>query len=306
VRCWGANSNGQLGNGLLTSSATPVVVTATGATPLSGVSSVATGTGFACAVLTAGTSGTVRCWGANSFGQLGDGTTTRRTRPVKVLAAGSAGLIGVTAVATGAGSACALLSTGSVRCWGLGTSGQLGNGTTSSSTRPLQVSGIDGVKAKATAVSVGNGFACARINNGTGRCWGANTAGQLGNGLSARSAVPVQVHISATAALTGVATLDAGDSSVCVTTGSGATAVARCWGSNAHGQLGDGSLTTRRYAVLVSGPKGVSAVSVGGAHAVALVASVVRPPTSAVAWGANTLSWKRRAFAPCCRMPCWK
>ena len=100
-----------------------------------GVTSISTGNRETCAVTT---SGGVKCWGDNGRGQLGDGTTTDRLIPVDVSGLTS----GVTAIATGDGYACALMTSGGVKCWGLNNHGQLGDGTTTERSTPVDVSGL--------------------------------------------------------------------------------------------------------------------------------------------------------------------
>jgi alpha-tubulin suppressor-like RCC1 family protein len=289
VKCWGYNSNGQLGNGTLLAKKVPTAVMATATTPLSGVARVTAGSAFACALLKPGVNGTVRCWGANNVGQLGDGTVAQRVRPVVVKANATTALKGVAAIAAGGASTCALLANGAVRCWGLNTSGQLGNNSVASSKFPVQVVGIDGVKAKATAITVGANFACARINNGTVRCWGNNASGQLGNNTVTTSRVPVVVKASATAALTGASTVVAGAGHVCVIRGAGAAARVACWGNNGNGQLGVGNLVNRRIATVLPGTalNGVKSLALGTFHTLAVVPSVVRSPNDAAGWGRN-------------------
>ena len=289
VRCWGSNSNGQLGDGTVVQRVVPVSVTLSNGTSLSGVSRISTGSAFACAVVGPGPSGKAYCWGSNSRGQLGDGSLTQRLRAVPVKATASLSLTGVVAVSAGSLSACAVLSSGAVRCWGSNDLGQLGNGSNLTSRYPVTVAGIDGVSSKATEIAVGSGFACARLTNGSVRCWGANNFGQLGNGGSAGSSRPVVVRASATANLTGVTALAVGASHACVIVGTGTNARVRCWGSNSSGQLGDGTATGRRYATLCSGFQGgVRAISAGANHTLALVPTTVRPPSSAATWGLNS------------------
>ncbi|MCH7579086.1 MAG: hypothetical protein IIB22_02460 [Chloroflexi bacterium] len=126
VKCWGQNILGQLGDGTMTDRNAPVDVVGLS----SGVAAIATGGGHTC-VLT--TTGGVKCWGDNIFGELGAATTERcgpvnnpcSTTPVDVV-----GLTDVTAVAAGVGHTCALTTEGSVMCWGYNTYGQLGDGST--------------------------------------------------------------------------------------------------------------------------------------------------------------------------------
>jgi alpha-tubulin suppressor-like RCC1 family protein len=292
VKCWGLNTNGQLGNGTLVAKTVPTQVMTTSTVALTGVAKVTAGVAFACALNSPGVNGTVRCWGANNVGQLGDGTVVQRTRPVVVKATATTGLKGVTAISAGGASACALLANGAVKCWGLNTSGQLGNNALVSSKFPVQVVGIDGVAAKATAVSVGANFACARLTNGTVRCWGNNGSGQLGNNTVTTSKVPVVVKTSATAALSGATTVVAGAGHACVIRGTGAAARVLCWGNNANGQLGVGNLVNRRVATVLPGAllNGAKSLALGGAHTLAIVPSTVRAPNDAAGWGRNANS----------------
>jgi len=184
---WGANDDGQLGTGSSTGPKVCGVATACSAVPVIaagiGVAMVSSGSGHACSVFT---DGTVSCWGLNSSGQLGDGTTNDSPVPVAV-----SGIETATAVSAGSGHSCALLADGHVSCWGSNIVGELGNGTTADSpvTAPVIVSNID------TAIAISAGFAgtCALLSNGTVRCWGSNSSGQLGTGTTAPANVPVPV-----------------------------------------------------------------------------------------------------------------
>ncbi len=172
VWCWGANGSRQIGSGRSgTPTSTPVAVA-----DLTGAVHIACGSLHSCAIVT---DGTVRCWGGNTLGQIGDGTTTMRPTPVAV-----PGLTGVRALAAGANFTCAALSDGTARCWGESAAGQLGVTSSTPITTPSAVPGVTRV----TALSAGTNHACALRDDGTAQCWGENTYGALGDPAS----TPVQ------------------------------------------------------------------------------------------------------------------
>jgi alpha-tubulin suppressor-like RCC1 family protein len=253
---------------------------------ITGATSVSTGNAFACAVISGGT---VKCWGQNTSGQLGDGTKVTRTRAVTVLASAGVPLKGVTAVAAGGNTACARLSTGAVRCWGSNSNGQLGRGNVVSSSVPVAVVGLDGVAAKATVVTVGSAHACAVVAGGAVRCWGANSSGQLGDGTTTQRLSPVAVKVSAAAALSGATTVTAGAAHSCAIVGPIASATVRCWGSGANGRLGSG-LTSSSVARLVSGTVATKAIAVaaGGAHSVVIGPNPAFAGNGISGWGLNS------------------
>lgn len=247
VKCWGDNVFGALGmDSRANESREPVDVV--GLT--SGVLSVESGMRFSCALTEAGG---VKCWGDNGSGELGDGTTLQRWAPVDVTGLAS----GVVAIATGHEHACALLSAGTLECWGKGYSGQLGNGATTSSSTPVTVTGLTGV----TAVAAGDNFTCAVVAGGKPLCWGV---GPLGSPFSHSRSTPGVVD----QLTSGVTAITAGLQHVCVVVGGGV----KCWGTNTSGQLGDGSTTSSDLAVAVSRVSGVVAVAAGGVSTCALLA----------------------------------
>lgn len=193
VQAWGSNSSGQLGDGTTTDSKTPVQVQAANqfgnpAGDLTDLRALAAG-GFHSLALLA--DGTVRAWGSNSSGQLGDGSTSNRTSAVLVRGLDPNNLrTGVTAVVAGAGHSLALLSNGSVRAFGDNTAGQFGDGTTTNQRNPV---GVRNLRA-ATAVAAGASHSAALLSNGRVQAWGSNFFGQIGDGTTIRRLLPVEVR----------------------------------------------------------------------------------------------------------------
>jgi alpha-tubulin suppressor-like RCC1 family protein len=177
VQCWGQGGNGQLGNGTTPADVlTPVTVSG-----ITTATAITVGGVSACALLA---NGTIQCWGGNTYGELGNNSTTNSSVPVTVN-----GITTATGVSANNFNACAVLSNGTAQCWGPNTNGELGNGTTTSSLVPVPVTGIS----NATQISTGFGFACATLAGGAAQCWGINTDGQLGNNSTSSSLVPVTV-----------------------------------------------------------------------------------------------------------------
>jgi alpha-tubulin suppressor-like RCC1 family protein len=213
-------------------------------------------------------SGGVKCWGHNRWGQLGDGTTTDSNIPVDVSGLTS----GVSAISAGGAHTCALTPSG-VRCWGYNGYGELGNGTTNAgSNTPVDVVNLaSGV----SAISTGYYHTCALSSGGGLNCWGNNKHGQLGNGTTSNSNIPVAVS----GVSSGASVISAEEEHTCALTTSGS---AKCWGWNFYGQLGNGTNTDSNIPVGVSGlTSGVNAVSAGRYHTCALTTSDVK------CWGPN-------------------
>ncbi len=215
------------------------------AAPLTNVKQLALGSEHSCALLN---NGSVKCWGNNGFGQLGDGTKTQRLNPVTVKAVnGSGALLNVAEIATENHHTCARLKNGQVRCWGKNTGGQLGNNTDTDSNRPVVVLDTDGAGAFTGAVqlAVGSGQSCVRLQNGQARCWGWNEQGEQGNNTTTNRPLPGPVlNEAGTGPLTAVTNIvAAGGGRTCASFTNG---MARCWGwGGISGQLGNGDADSR-------------------------------------------------------------
>ncbi len=223
------------------------------------------GNAHTCAVMA---NGTVQCWGANSNGQLGDGTTTARHSPVTVPK-----LTGVYALSTGLNHTCAATDNG-VFCWGENSSGQLGDGSTTYRLSPVSVAGLavsEGARVK--DVAAGDNHSCAVLEDATVRCWGGNGSGQLGNGTTQFSAVPVAVT-----GLNHAIAISAGEQNTCAVVSNGTLF---CWGDNSDGDLADGTQTKRLTPVAAHGVSHVSLVSMGDDLACAVDGGALK------CWGKN-------------------
>ena len=255
VKCWGDGTDGEVGDGKSGDVPNNVhyvtrPVDVIGLT--TGVIAIAVGDRHVCA-LTSG--GGVKCWGDNTWGELGDGTTNYSAVPVDVSGLTS----GVSAIVAAHGTTCALTSGGDVKCWGANYFGELGNGTTNNSTTPVDVSGLT---SKVSAIAAGGATICALTLEGGAKCWGANDTGQLGDGTITNTppngkTIPVDVF----GLETGVSSIAVGQDHVCALTSSGAV---KCWGDNEAGELGDGTTIQRLTPVDVTGlTSGVSSISAG-------------------------------------------
>ena len=274
VKCWGKNDSGQLGNGTTTSYTTPNP-TPVNVIGLTNAIQIGMGTGHSCALLT---DRTIKCWGANTgisgyaTGQLGDGTTTMRTTPVSVV-----GITNAKQVSLGGHHTCALLTDGTIKCWGAnrdyyGTPyGYLGDGTSTNSPTPVSVVGIT----NATQISLAFRHSCAILTDGTVKCWGSSVSGQLGNGSTTYSLTPVTVT-----GITNATQVAAGSGHTCALLSDGTV---KCWGSNYYGQLGDGTTTTSYTPVSVSGITTAKQIMVGASGSCALLTN-----NTMKCWGANT------------------
>ena len=260
--CWGGNNNGQLGDGTTTRRLVPTAVSSM----TSDVSALAAGELHTCALKT---DGSVWCWGQNTYGQLGDGTTTWRFLPTAVDGLAS----GVTALAAGEYHTCAVKTDGSAWCWGQNDHGQLGDGTTN---EPLVPTAVSSLTSGVTLMAAGSMHTCARKTDGSVWCWGENFHGQVGDNTTIDRLVPTAVSGLGS----GVSTLASGSEFNCVIKTDGSV---WCWGRGDTHQLGNGSGADRLVPTAVTGlGASVSGVATGDAHACAL-----KSDGSALCWGNN-------------------
>ncbi|MCY1018414.1 RTX toxin [Pyxidicoccus sp. MSG2] len=235
VRCWGRNNSGQLGYGNTQNIGDNEQPWRAGDVDVGGpVKDIVAGSGQTCALRT---DGNVRCWGNGANGRLGYGSTTNVNNPASV---GNVNVGGpVRQLAAGYNHTCALLETGTVKCWGHNFYGQLGNGTAGSGYdvyTPTSDVNLGTPTTRAIQVVAGEQHTCALLDVGTVKCWGTASSGQLGYGTSTAQASPPAATVNLDG--TSVYQLTAGASHTCALLSTGS---ARCWGSNASGQLGIGS-----------------------------------------------------------------
>jgi alpha-tubulin suppressor-like RCC1 family protein len=212
---------------------------------------LALGGSHSCAVLE---DGSVRCWGDNLFGQLGDGTRKGRPAPAPVPQLPSS-----SHVALGDQHTCAITRQGEAWCWGGNAYGQLGDGSQMERTQARKVAELAGV----SQLALGYSHSCALLREGRVRCWGVNLDGQLGDGSRVSRLTPVPLPLER------VAEVAAGSNHSCARLTSGGIA---CWGSQGHGRLGDGVISGlgRRLEPFVLPLRDVVRISANGDHTCAI------------------------------------
>ena len=255
VKCWGVNGSGQVGDADAgVNKDEPVSVVGLGTD--SAVLAISAGGGHhTCALLS---TGAVKCWGYNPYGQVGDRTSVDRDEPVNVSGLG----LGVRAVSAGGYHTCALFETGAVKCWGYNPTGQLGDNSATNRDEPVDVNGLG---AGVAAIRGGLDHTCALTETGAAKCWGANAFGQVGDNSTTNRNEPVGVS----GLDSGVAGLSGGVLHTCALL---LTGEVKCWGDNQFGQLGDNSHQGRLTPASVSALPGPAAmVSAGGVHTCALL-----------------------------------
>ncbi len=276
--CWGSNIDGQLGNGSVTPSATPTPVDTSGVLAGKTVTDIATSYFHTCAVA----SGKAYCWGLNDNGNLGDGTTNTAYSPVAVNDTGVLSGKTVTAINVGIYHTCAVADQRAY-CWGSGTNGKLGRGSTTASSVPVAVSTsgvLSGVNI--THIAVGGQHTCV-IGGGRAYCWGLGTDGRLGHASTGSSSSPVAVATNT--GLSGKTLTDIAASEGAHTC-SVASGLIYCWGANGSGQLGTGNTTATSSPIAaltsgVLGSKTATKVTTGYSHTCAIASGI------GACWGYN-------------------
>ncbi len=302
VKCWGSGANGRLGQGSTASlgdaagemAALPPVDLGAGRT----ATAVTTGGAHTCALLD---DATVKCWGAGGNGRLGQGSTADVGDGPGEVAALPPVFLGsgrtATAVTAGDAHTCALLDNGTVKCWGFGASGRLGQGSTADlGDDPGEMLGLApvnlGAGRTATAISAGGSHTCALLDDGTVRCWGFGFSGALGQGSTAdlgdapgemAGLAPVNLGAGRTATA-----ISAGTEHSCALLDDGSV---KCWGAGGSGRLGQDSVANLGDAagemaalapVNLGAGRTATAISAGGAHTCASL-----DDASVKCWGAG-------------------
>ena len=287
VYCWGSNAYGQLGNGTKTDSLTPVkVLKETGVLAGKLVTDMFAAQWHNCAI----SEGEVYCWGRNNHGQLGNGTTTDSTKPVKVGGA----LAGKTVTAVGGtyDSSCAIAA-GKIYCWGYNKYGTVGANTatltyttpTAAVTAPTVANGLSATYVATALTSGSRSVNMCAIADNKAYCWGENNVGQIGDNSSPSATIykaPVAVYTAGVLSGKTVTAISQDGYStefsasapyghVCAV----ANSAVYCWGENNSGQLGNASSTDAKAPVAVSttgvlSGKTIVAVAVGIQHSCAL------------------------------------
>ena len=265
AKCWGVNNWAQLGNGGTEDADLPVNVDSLS----KGVSDISAKHEHTCAVV----NGAAMCWGKGTHGRLGfipgPSPNVMRETPTTVEGLTS----GVSDISVGVLQTCAIVDEG-IKCWGNDSpDGILGDGPTAP--QPGEIVNVEGLGpgSGASAVSLGFSHACA-IVNGSAKCWGENSQGQLGNGSMMDESAPVDVD----GLSEGVSAISAGNNYTCAVQ----KGAAKCWGKNSQGQLGNGSMVDESAPVDVDGlSEGVSAISAGDNYTCAVQRGAAK------CWGSN-------------------
>ncbi|MDA8610547.1 putative Ig domain-containing protein, partial [Euryarchaeota archaeon] len=231
VKCWGQNTDGQLGIGSDSNTNTPTTINTLGSGRTA--VSLATAMSTVCALLD---DGSVKCWGDDAYGQLGNGGTNidLESPPASAINLGT----GRTAKAITGGEFhfCAILDDDSIKCWGNGFNGKLGTGTTSHRSTPTTTTGSFSTGRYAVAIDAGYDHTCVILDNGQLTCWGSDSDGQLGNGATTGTKSSLQSSTVSLGTGRTAISLSAGGEHTCAQLDNGQL---KCWGNRGDGQVGD-------------------------------------------------------------------
>lgn len=273
--CWGNNGSiGALGNNSTTSSLVPVAVDASGALAGKTITSITAGESHTCVIA----DGQAYCWGYNSYGRLGDGTSTTRLVPTAVDTSGVLAGKTVTDISAGFVFTCAVADERAY-CWGYNYAGDLGGGGAMYNNHysPIAVhTGVLGAKA-VTRITIGQYTVCV-IADSQAYCWGNRT----GDGTSSKRYTPVAVNTSGVLSGKTITDISSGVDNTCAI----ADSLVYCWGANTRGQIGNNSNTEALSPVAVDtsgvlSGKNIKGVAVGWSHSCAIASG------EAYCWGRN-------------------
>jgi alpha-tubulin suppressor-like RCC1 family protein len=284
VHMWGGGGAGQLGNGATAVSYIPVAVSSYGSLASGSVTvtSVACGGIHSVAL---DTTGKVHAWGYNNYGQLGNGASTNVLIPTAI-AYGSIATRSIVAIAAGLNNTVALDTTGNVHVWGRNDYGQLGNGTTTGSTVPIQVSSGSIALLTITAVACGESYVAVLDSTGNVHAWGYNNTGQLGNGTYTTSTLPIAVSSFGSLATATIVAIACGSGH---TVALDATGKVHVWGNNNNYQIGNNSGVASTLPLAVSSFGSLATATIVGI-ACGYIHTIALDSTGKLhAWGGNGL-----------------
>ncbi len=277
VNCWGANNLKQLGR-KPGENDNPDRGAVEEVSDLLNVIAISAGENHTCAIVGSADANVVKCWGDNSYGQVGSGVSDPSvSSPHEVILSSMLPLGNVQSISAGVNHTCAVTNSGEVYCWGSNESGQLGQSGSTFSESPFAVL-VNTLPGDATSVSSGSSHTCVRSSNGTAKCWGSNGFGKLGAGINeSLSTAPLTVHSGAGEPLANVSSVSVGGEHSCALVGglSGSSGV-KCSGR---------IIDSTNVFTLIMGIEGAIQLSSGANHACAIVG----PATSGVVkcWGDN-------------------
>lgn len=279
--CWGDNRNGQIGDGSTAETTTPIAVSTFSVLRWIRLTQISAGAWHTCAL---SRGGRAYCWGANHDGQQGDGTTIDRLTPVAVDTGTALRHLRLTQISAGAFHTCALSREGRAYCWGLNSSGQLGDGSMATRTVPIAVDTTGVLRGvRLVAIAAGGLHTCALSTAGRVYCWGDN-GGQVGDGTTIDRPSPVAVDTSGVLAEATVTRIAAGSDHTCALSRRGRV---YCWGRNPDGGIGDGTTTDRLSPVAVDTSGVLSGVTLVGVVAGGFHTCATARDRRVYCWGAN-------------------